>query len=86
MKSLIGQYIHVAYYVSRISAGFLGNSPYFWAVKGGYSPWVDEAKEFTREAAEKVISATAGSHKWRIWPLSDIAKVARKTIDIQDLQ
>jgi hypothetical protein len=74
------------YLLQNKSNGYLGNSPYFYAEKGGYSQWIVDAKKFTKEEAEKVVSSTVGSHKWHIWPLSRILEVAKETVDIQDLK
>ncbi len=75
------------YLLQNCNAGYLGNSPVFWHKSGsGYTQWIDEAKHWTREEVEKTIRSTKGSHNWRIWPLSDIESVAKRTVDIQDLR
>jgi hypothetical protein len=47
--------------------------------------WIDEAKQWTREEADAQIRATRGTHRWAKWPLLLVEKLARRTVDIQDL-
>lgn len=74
------------YLLQNTRDGYIGNSPVFWADGGGYTQWIDEARVWTKEEAERQISATVGSHSWELWLLSDIEKVAKRTVDIQDLR
>ena len=59
----------------------------FYSKNGsGYTQWIDEAKTFTEEAANKVISGTRGTHTWIKWFVEEIEAVAKRTVDIQDLR
>lgn len=74
------------YLLQNCNAGFVGNSPVFWKEGGcGYTQWIDKAKRWTLEEAQAQIRATHGSHKWQLWKVADIEKVAKRTVDIQDL-
>lgn len=73
--------------LQNCTAGYVGNSPVFWQNGGsGYTPWINEAKRWTQEEAEKTIRATRGTHTWRMWPVSEIEAAAKQTVDIQDLR
>ncbi len=75
------------YLLQNCSGGYVGNSPVFWREGGfGYTPWIDDAKRWTKEEAEAQIRSTTGSHKWKMWPLSIIRQSAKQTVDIQDLR
>ena len=75
------------YYLQNCGEGYLGNSPLFYSKNGsGYTQWIDEAKTFTEEAANKVISGTRGTHTWIKWFVEEIEAVAKRTVDIQDLR
>jgi hypothetical protein len=74
------------YLLQNIGAGYVGNSPVFWATDGGYTQWIDNAKRWTREDAQLQIRSTKGSHNWKAWRLSVIEKYAQRTVDIQDLR
>jgi hypothetical protein len=73
------------YYLQNCTNGYLGNSPYFWAEKGGYTQWLDDAKKWTKEEARNVIRSTKGSHRWKMWAVKRVDKVAKRTVDMQDL-
>jgi len=75
-----------AYLLQNESAGYVGNSPTFWAEKDGYSQWVEDAKVWTKEEAEQKIRSTRGTHRWTMWCVSEILSVAKLTTDIQDLR
>jgi hypothetical protein len=69
------------------TGSYVGNSPCFWHKDGiGYTPWIDDAKRWTKEEAELQIRSTRGSHTWKMWPLSEITAAAKVTVDIQDLR
>lgn len=74
------------YLLQNCGAGFLGNSPIFWQ-KGdsGYTQWIDDAKRWTYKEAKIQMKSTSGTHKWKLWPLDVIESVAKRTVDIQDL-
>lgn len=73
--------------LQNCGAGYVGNSPVFWREGGcGYTPWIDEAKRWTKEEAEVVIRGSEGSHSWKMWPVDLIESVAKRTVDIQDLR
>lgn len=75
------------YLLQNCSAGYLGNSPLFWREGGcGYTQWIDEAKRWTYREARVQIRSTRGTHHWKMWPLTDIEAVARRTVDMQDLR
>lgn len=33
-----------SYYLQNVTAGYVGNSPLFYAKKGGYTPWLEHAQ------------------------------------------
>lgn len=75
------------YLLQNCDCPFLGNSPVFWREGGsGYTQWIDEAKRWTKEEAESQIRSTRGSHRWEMWPLSQITAAKKFTVDIQDLR
>lgn len=68
------------------TAGYVGNSPLFWKESGsGYTPWIDEAKRWTYKEGKQQVRSSRGSHSWTLWDLKMIEKVAKRTVDIQDL-
>lgn len=75
------------YLLQNVSAGYVGNSPMFWQKDGsGYTPWIDDAKVWTKEEAKRQIRSTRGTHQWQMWSVSEIESIARRTVDIQDLR
>lgn len=76
----------IEYLLQNLNAGYLGNSPFFWAEGGGYTIRVDEAKIFTPEEAKITIKGSKGSHKWKRWNKNKVLKAAHRTVDIQDLR
>lgn len=65
----------------------MGNSPLFWKEDNcGYTQWIDEAKYFTSEEADKIIENCKGSHEFKKVLVSSVDKIAKRTIDIQDLK
>lgn len=74
------------YYLQNVRYGYFGNSPYWWEKNNsGYTPWLDEAKKFTNEEADKVIRSTQGSHEWKKWRVTEIDRTARRIADVQTL-
>lgn len=74
------------YYLQNLNAGYVGNSPCFWEINGsGYTPWIDEAKQFTLEEAKLIERSTKGSHRWKRWPVALIESKAKRCVDMQDL-
>lgn len=74
------------YFLQNCNAGYVGNSPVFWAKSGGYTQWIDEAKRWTRDEANKQIESTRGSHQWELWLCGDVVSASKRTVDIQDLR
>jgi len=75
------------YLLQNCTGGYVGNSPCFWHKDdSGYTPWIDDAKRWTKEEAELQIRSTQGSHTWKMWPLHQITAAAKSTVDIQDLR
>lgn len=75
------------YLLQNCNGGYCGNSPMFWREDGsGYTPWIDQAKRWTYREARAQIRSTRGSHSWKMWPLDQIEKVAKRTVDIQELR
>lgn len=74
------------YLLQNCGIGYLGNSPYFWHKSGsGYTQWIADAKEWTYAEAQQQVRSSRGSHRWRIWPKELVFKLAKLTVDIQDL-
>ena len=59
-----------------------GDSPMFWAEPSGYTPYIDEAKLFTKEEASKWVAED--SEKWRSWSLRDLERYAKRVVDINE--
>lgn len=75
------------YLLQNCHAGYLGNSPVFWAEGGsGYTQWIDQAKRWTWKEARAQVRATRGTHRWKIWPLDLIERCAKRTVDMLDLR
>lgn len=74
------------YFLQNTKAGYLGNSPMWWAKSGSYTARIDEAQEFGEEEADAIISSTKGSHNFRKWSVADVLAVAHRTVDVQDLR
>lgn len=59
------------YYLQNCSAGYIGDFPVFWhKTNSGYTPYIDDAKVFTRAEADEVMRSTKGSHSWKMWSVS----------------
>jgi hypothetical protein len=75
------------YLLQNCTAGFVGNSPLFWHKDdSGYTPWIADAKRWTKLEAEQQIRACQGSHTFKMWPAAQIESNAKATVDMQDLQ
>jgi hypothetical protein len=75
------------YLLQCCTAGFVGNSPLFWREGDkGYTPWIEEAKRWTLAEAKFQIKATKGSHSWKMYSVEQIERLAKRTVDIQDLK
>jgi len=74
------------YLLQNETAGYVGNSPVFWSRKGGYSQWIDDAKQWEESEAEQQILSCRGTHSFKMIPWSIVAKCAKQTVDIQDLR
>lgn len=75
------------YYLQNVGAGFVGNSPLWWHKSdSGYTPRLDDAKQFTPGEAHSIIRTTRGTHKWKKWHVKEVDAVAHRTVDIQDLK
>jgi hypothetical protein len=72
-------------YMQCCTSGFVGNSPRLWAKSGGYTHWIDEAREWSRKDAEAIIAASTETHRWKLWPVRLVRQRAKLTVDIQDL-
>jgi hypothetical protein len=74
------------YLLQNVGAGYLGNSPVFWAESNsGYTQWIDQAKRWTYREAMAQKRGSHGTHKWKLWPVTLIESVAKRTVDMQDL-
>ena len=62
--------------------GYIGNSPVFWAEPSGYTAYIDDAKRFTEEEADNLLSEDR--HKWRKFSEVGVKKYAKQVIDMQD--
>lgn len=72
--------------LQNCSGGYVGNSPVFWhKSNSGYTQWINEARKWTKAEAETQIHSTRGSHSWKMWSVEEINSVAKRIVDIQDL-
>lgn len=68
------------------SAGCVGNSPLFWKRGGGgYTPLVDDAETFTLAAALAQIRSSRSSHRFELFSLATIERLAVRVVDSQEL-
>jgi hypothetical protein len=75
------------YYLQNIGAGFLGNSPFWWANGGnGYTADIDEAQLFEKGEAQSIVKSTKGTHKWKIWSEKRVKSAIYRTVDMQKLK
>ena len=75
------------YLLHKNNAGDLANLPMFWAEKGGFTPWIDEAKRLNSyEVFKQMAASTEGEDQWTIWPVGEIETFAKRTCDIQALR
>jgi len=74
------------YYLQNVTAGYVGNSPLFWASdNNGYTQWLDEAAKMTSEEALEIIRTTT-SHHLIAWPVDQVDARAQRTVDVQKLK
>ncbi len=77
------------FYLQNRDAGYLGNSPMFWAIRGGYTQWIDDAKRFTQAEVDEIVSSCGRSmicgEKFKAWPCDLIDSKSRRTVDMQDI-
>jgi hypothetical protein len=72
------------YFLQNLKAGYLGNSPMFWAKGGnGYTQWIDNAEQMTADRADEIYKSDPW--KWRKWPVDQVEAVAQRTVDMQRL-
>ena len=73
------------YYLRNVNAGFVGNSPMWYAVDGkGYTAYVMNAERFDKEEAEKLVSEACG--KYEMYLCFEIDKRLHLVFDWQDKQ
>ena len=73
------------FYLQNLQAGYMGNSPMFWAKGGnGYTQWLDNCELFTEVEVNRHVASD--TKKWRAWPAAKVDSLARRTVDIQDLR
>lgn len=72
------------YLLRNLQAGFLGNSPLFWARSGGYTQWIDQAQRFTAAEAAEQMQNSPG--KFEMYDTRQVERVAQCTVDIQHLK
>ena len=76
------------YFIQRHESGFMGNLPMWWREGGaGYTPYLDDAQEFTRAEAVKIAGAEPGQRgdKYTAWPAILIRGRARPAFDWNDI-
>lgn len=73
-------------YLQNETAGYLGNSPVFWSKHGGYTQWLDDATQFTVAEANVIIRGSRGTHRWKKHSVKRLDKLARRTVDVQDMR
>lgn len=73
------------YLVQNLHAGYLGNSPFFWAIDAkGYTAQVDKAERFTEAESLEMVDRDPG--KWFRWRIEDVEKSIVTVCDIQILR
>jgi hypothetical protein len=77
------------YYIQRHASGYLGNAPIWWC-KGdaGYSAYLENAKIFTKEEAEKILGCDINkkSEKYKAYPCAFIDSIPHRVFDMQDFR
>ena len=59
------------FYVQNLRAGYVGNSPMFWAKGGnGYTSYIDKAERFTAKDALELLEHDP--NKWQVWPAAAV--------------
>lgn len=72
-------------YLRNKQAGYLGNSPIWWAKNGqGYTAYLEKAERFCPTLAEKIVSEDPD--KWEAWPCSVIDNLSHRVFDAQDFR
>jgi len=75
------------YYLQNCSAGYIGDFPVFWhKTNSGYTPYIDDAKVFTRAEADEVMRSTQGTHSWATWPVATCQAAATRVVSIERLR
>lgn len=70
------------YLLQNKERGYVGNSPVFWADPSGYTAYIDDAKEFTEEEADRFVHEDP--KKWRKYSIAEVERYAKRVLDMQD--
>ena len=73
------------YLLAHGRMGYFGNSPYWWAKAGGYTPYIDKAQLFTLSEAKEHRSSTKNTHDFKIYNYEDVIVRAHYIADVQNL-
>lgn len=74
------------YYLQNCSQGYVGNSPIWWADKGGYTVEIRKAKLFTEKEADDIIKSTTSSHNFKKWSETHVINSIIEVVDIDRLR
>jgi len=74
------------YLLAHGRMGYFGNSPYWWAKDGGYTPYIDKAQLFTLSEAKEHRSSTKNTHDFKIYNYEDVIDKAHYIADVQNLK
>jgi len=75
------------YYLQNCSAGYIGDFPVFWhKTNSGYTPYIDDAKVFTKAEADEIIRSTRGSHSWKTWPVKLVRRSLAQVAVIEQMR
>lgn len=74
------------YVLAHGNMGYFGNSYYWWAQKGGYTPYLDKAQQFSLEEAEQHQRGTKRSHNFMIYNYQKLMSKSHIIVDRQDLK
>jgi len=73
------------YYIQNKEAGYLGNSPVFWAKDSrGYTSYLENCHKYTYDEAKKICENNPKKNK--AWPCSYIESKRVSIVDIQYLE
>lgn len=73
------------YYLRNKDAGFLGNSPIWWAKDGaGYTAYIQNAEIWTEQAAKQMVDEDPS--KWEMFKCSEINRRLQVVFDSQDFK